>query len=449
MLALAAPLLDANPIEEPIKWIVGSIGRFLGQSVTTSTVTDPLRVLVPLGDPSTALDRNPLARIVWGGSDFNNIANSIKAIGYLLFAILLVARMLKLAATGRLRSPEHLLFDLAPKLVLGMVAIEYFDQALNLLGRLSMWGAFLLEDALLFPIHRTAANMLTAFPTQGLGGLLMPILYVLVAYLVLLVVTSRLVLLLGALISPLGIPVALYNQEGRLAGTWIRMIVSGLLVPVVAGIGTAGSLALAWLVHQITGNGPYLGSYLGALTGECGLFFTAFATTAMFKDAVKQGMAGVRGSFEGTQMGSVGGAPRDALDTAVRAAEAAALVGAMAAAPEAAPAAAGAVKRGGSRPEADTGESGPPILRLPGGAPEITAGPKVMLPAPRDPGPGSQLMLPAPSSPSRPPTDLRQRRVEGGKEIWEVEQVVHYARHLSEPAGDILDATELAQALEA
>lgn len=133
MLALAAPLaLDANPIEAPIQWILASIGNYLRQNVSASTVTNPLRLLVPLGDPGTAVAQSPLATIVQTGGDFDKIANSIKGIGYVLFAILLLARMLKMAATGQLRSPEHLLFDLAPKLVLGLVAIESFDAALNL-----------------------------------------------------------------------------------------------------------------------------------------------------------------------------------------------------------------------------------------------------------------------------------------------------------------------------
>lgn len=444
----------ANPIEDPISWILESIGSSLHQYVTGSTVSDPLRLLVPLGDPNIAVRQSPLATIVQSGGDFGKIAGSITGVGYVLFAILLLARMLKLAATGRLRSPEHLLFDLAPKLVLGMVAIEGFDQALNVLGKVSMWGAFFLEDALLSPISKTTDTFLSAFPTQGLGGLLIPILYVLVAYLVLLVVTSRLVLLLGALISPLGIPIALYNEQGGLAGTWIRMIVSGLLVPVLAGIGTAGSLAVAWLVHEIAGNGPFIGSYLGALTGECGLFFTAFATTAMFKDAVKQGLSGVRGSFEGAQMGAVARGAGDALETARRGVETAALVGMVAAAPQTAPAAAGATKRGGSDPEAGGEGAAPAVPRLPGGPGGSDAGSQMLLPAPAvETDAGSQMLLRAPSTPEPPLTDelIARRHVDGGQVIYEFErrQLLHYTTYLSEPAGDTPVARRLGAAREA
>lgn len=469
MLPPSAPLLlDPNPIEAPIAWILGSIRAYVQTLDVQGAISNPLSLLVPLKNPNTAVAQSPLARVVpgcggAGSCDFERIASSIRAVGYVLFAILLVARMLKQAASGRLRSPEHLLLDIGPKLALGILAIEFFDQALNDLSQVSMGGAFLLQDAMLFPIHLTVKHILTAFPTRGLGLVLMPMLYLLIAYLLILVVTSRLVLLLGALISPLGIPIALYDDQGRLAGTWIRMIVSGLLVPVVAGLGAAGSLALAWLVHQVAGNGPYIGSYLGALSGECGLFFTAFATTAMFKDAIKQGVSGVRGSFEGAQMGPVARAPGEALAVA----QTAALAGLAAAAPGSAGAASAVVK--GAGPESDAGGEGPAPAapRLPGGPGGAGAGSRPALPPPRDDA-GPRLLLPgqvesdagspvvvraAPSDPDLALTEevIARRHVGGGRVIHELErrQVVHYATFLSEPAGDLLVDPPLGRAQEA
>lgn len=468
MLPPAAPLvLDPNPIEAPIAWILGSIGAYLQTLDVQGAVSNPLSLLVPLKDPNTAVAQSPLARVVpgcggQGSCDFEKIASSIRAVGYVLFAILLVARMLKQAATGRLRSPEHLLLDIGPKLALGILAIEFFDQGLNDLSQVSMGGAFLLQDAMLFPVHLTVKDILTAFPTRGLGFVLMPMLYLLIAYLLLLVVTSRLVLLLGALISPLGIPIALYDDQGRLAGTWIRMLVSGLLVPVVAGLGAAGSLALAWLVHQVAGNGPYIGSYLGALTGECGLFFTAFATTAMFKDAIKQGVSGVRGSFEGAQMGPVARAPGEALAVA----QTAALVGLAAAAPGSARAASAAVKRDGLEPDAGGEGTAPAVPRLPGGPggggvgsrpalPPATddAGPRMLLPGQVDTDAGSPEIVRAASGPDLALTEevIARRHVGGGRVIHELErrQVVHYATFLSEPPGDLPVDPRLGRAQEA
>lgn len=462
MLALAAPLFLANPIEKPIDWIVGSIGNYLQGLHAGSAVDNPLALLVPLKNPQTEVAQNPLARIVPGGGDFQRIATSVKAVGYVLFAILLIGRMLKLVATGRFRSPEHVLFDLAPKLVLGVLAMQFFDEALNDVTSISMEGAFLLENALLLPIHPQVNSFVSVFPTTGLGVLLGPTLYVLVAYLLLLVITSRLVLLLGALISPLGIPIAIQSEHGKLAGTWMRMLVSGLLVPVLAGLGVAGSLAVAWLVDQITGQGPFLSSYLGALTAECGLLFTAFATTAMFKDAVKQAAAGVRGSFEGVGMGAAARAPSDALETARRGAETGALVAMMAAAPGTAPAVARAVARDRPEPDAGTEGAAPPPLPLPGGRGGTGAGSPPSLPAPKDGGAGSQRLLPAPEQPgpgSRPLLlassdpdlgikDLRPRRSEGGKVSYEVE-ALQYAHQLARPSGDISRAAELSRAVEA
>lgn len=424
------PVLGANPISAPIAWIVGSVGSYLQSLHPADVVLNPLSLLLPLGDPMRAVARNPLAKVVpscggRGTCDFQKIANSIQAVGYVLFAILLLARMLRLAATGRLRSPEHVLFDLAPRLVIGIVVMQMFDRALNDLSLLSMTGAFLLEDAVLGPIDiRNAHDILSAFPTGGAGVVLLPVLYLLVAYLVLLVVTSRLVLLLGALISPLGIPIALHNEQGRLAGTWIRMIVSGLLVPVLAGIGTAGSLALAWLVHQAAGDGQFFGSYLGAVTGECGLLFTAFATTAMFKDVVKQGVAGVRESFEAAQVGPVARAPGDMLSTVRRGAE---MAVAVAAVPAVASLVAGAARGRPDEPDPGGGGDGAPIIpRLPGGS--------------GGSGSGSHLMLPPPP-PDASGMDGRhlvRHGVDGGPVIYELErlQLVRYASYLSEPSGD-------------
>lgn len=428
MLSLA---VAANPIQAPIEWIVGSIGSYLQQNVTAATVTDPLHLLIPLGDPASAAAQNPLARIVpsrgsQGDRDFQRIAGSIQALGDVLLAVVLATRMLKLVASGRLRSPEHVLLDLAPKLVIGMVAMQGFGLALNVAGQLSMWGAFLLEDALLLPIG-LKIDMLGAFPTDGLGVVLLPALYLLVAYLVLLVITSRLVLLLGVLVSPLGIPVAICSEEGRLAATWTRMLVSGLLVPVLAGVGAAGSLALAWLVHQVAGNGPFVGSYLGAIAGECGLLFTAVTTTAMFGDAVKQGLAGVRGSFEGAPLEPVARAPRDAVDTARRAAETVAFVTMMAATPGAAAAAAGPAKAGRPDAEGGSGEPAPVVLRLPAG--------------PGGTSSDSHGGPPQPLSPNLPVLDAHPRRVEGGRVVYEVEQVLHYAIRLSQSAGDPFEDT--------
>jgi hypothetical protein len=406
-----------------------------------------------------AAAQDPLGTVVssctpGGNCDFQKIAGSIQAVGYVLFGVVLLARMLRLAATGRLRSPEHILFDLAPKLVLGVLAIQYFDRVLNDLSQLSMAGAFLVEDATLLPINvLNVDSILSAFPTDGLGVALLPALYVLVAYLLLLVVMSRLVLLLGALISPLGIPIALQNEQGRLAGTWIRMIVSSLLVPVVAGIGAAGSLALAWLVHQVAGDGPLLGSYLGAVAGECGLLFTAFATTAMFRDVVKQGAAGVRGSFEAAHLGPVAGAPGHAMQSIRRGAVTGIEVAAAAAAvPMAASLVTRASKPKPEDPESGTGTSSasPTVPRLPGGSggvagdsPPILSAPDVpRLPAwPGEAGSSSQPVSPGPPSPDRPPIAEAyspRRRVDGGQVIYELErrQLVRYATRLAEPALD-------------
>jgi hypothetical protein len=460
-----ALVLDANPIESPIAWIVGSIGSYVGSLHPREAVLNPLGLLLPLQDPMTAVARDPLARIVPSGGDFQKIAGSIQAVGYVLLAILLVARMLRLAATGHLRSPEHVLLDLVPKLVLGVLAIQYFDRVLNDLGRLSMAGAFLLEDALLGPINiRNAHDILSAFPTDGFGVVLLPVLYLLVAYLLLLVVTSRLVLVLGALISPLGIPIALQNAEGRLAGSWIRMLVSGLLVPVVAGIGTAGSLALAWLVHQVAGNGPFFGSDLGAVAGECGLFFTAFATTAMFKDAVRQGMAGVRGSFEATPIGPVAGAPSEALDHIRRGAGVATGVAMTAAGiPMGVALAARAASSNPNHPESDSGGgAAPPVPPLPGGPGGTGGGAQTMPPAPSVPrlpgrsggaGVSSQLMLPEPPTPGAPntaETPYERHRLGGGQVIHEFErrQQVRYATYLSEPVDDADREPEPGRAVE-
>jgi hypothetical protein len=449
MLELAGstpPILDANPIEAPVAWIVASIGSYLQSLDPGAAVVNPLHLLLPLDNPTTAVAENPLARIVptCGGSgstcDFQRIADSVQTVGYMLFAILLLTRMLRLAATGQLRSPEHVLFDLVPKLVIGIVAMQMFDRALNDLSQLSMTGAFLLEDAMLGPIDvRDAHDILSAFPTGGFGVALLPVLYLLVAYLLLLVVTSRLVLLLGALVSPLGIPIALQNEQGRLAATWIRMIVSGLLVPVLAGIGTAGSLALAWLVHRVAGDGPFFGSYLGAVAGECGLAFTAFATTAMFRDVVKQGMAGVRGSFEAAQMGPVATAPGQLVSTARRGTEAAAGVAvAAAAAPAAAALAAGAAKGNPNDPEpGGDGLDTPVPPRLPGGS--------------GGSGAGSQMLLPQPPGAEAPAADGAYplyRRIDGGRVIYEFERLhlVRYATYLSESTGDADVEPELGRA---
>lgn len=429
------PVLDANPIEAPVAWMVASIGSYVQSLDPGAAVLNPLRLLVPLEDPMTAAAQNPLARIVpacapGGTCDFQRIANSIQAVGYVLLAILLLARMLRLAATGQLRSPEHVLIDLVPKLLIGIVVMQTFDRALNDLSQISMAGAFLLEDAMLSPINiRDAHDILSAFPTDGFGVVLLPVLYLLVSYLLLLVVTSRLVLLLGALIAPLGIPIALNNEQGRLAGTWMRMIVSGLLVPVLAGIGTSGSLALAWLVHQVAGDGPFFGSYLGAVAGECGLLFTAFATTAMFKDVVKQGVAGMRGSLETAQVGPAARAPGEVVSIARRGAEIAAGVAvAAAAAPAVASVAARAAKGKPDDPETGGGSQAAPMVpRLPGGS--------------GGSGAGSQLLLPAPPDPDGLATDeayLAPRRIDGGRIIYEFERrhLVRYAIYLSEAAGD-------------
>ncbi|MBO0701365.1 MAG: hypothetical protein J2P38_00410 [Candidatus Dormibacteraeota bacterium] len=467
-LAGTTPLvLDANPISAPIEWIVGSIGTYLQGLDPGRAVLDPLRLLVPLGGhPVAAAAHSPLAAVTpsCGTCGFGKIASSIRGIGYVLLAFLLLARMLKLAATGQLRSPEHVLFDLVPKLMFGTLLIQYFDRVVNDLGRMSMAGAFLLEDALLGPIGAGLKGVLSAFPTDGLGLVLLPILYVLILYLLLLVVTSRLVLLLGALISPLGIPIALNNGQGRLAGSWVRMIVSSLLVPVLAGIGTAGSLALAWLVHQVTGNGPVLGSYLGALTGETGLMFTAFVTTAMFKDVVKQGVAGMRGSLEATHMGAVTGSADELLSRTRQGAGMA--VGAGFAATGAGMVGAGVMAKAArkgrdSRSDGPDPEPAPEVPRLPGapdagsltgprGAPALPGGrgetgrSQPRLPAPphlallpgrrEETDPDSQLMLP---EPPRPVTE--RRHIDGGQIIYAreiaVREVVHYAVSLSEPAG--------------
>ncbi|MGH7919413.1 MAG: hypothetical protein ACREQM_05640, partial [Candidatus Dormibacteraceae bacterium] len=319
ILGTAPLVLDANPISSPVAWLVGAAGKYIGSLHILRYVLDPMQLLIPIDhphDPMAALGADPLGRVVpscggRSGCNFQSIATSVKGIGYVLFAIVLLARMLKLAAQGQFRSPEHILFDLVPRLLLGLLAIQFVDRLLNDAGELSMAGGFLLEDAMLLPIRiENATDLLSAFHAGGgLGVITLPVLYLLVAYLLLLVVTSRLALLLGALVAPLAIPLAIYSGSGRLAGIWTRMVVSSLLIPVVTGVGMAGSMALAWLVDRVTGQIPFFGSYLGGVTGECGLLFTAIAATLLFKDAVKQGMSATRGSFESAHLGQVAGAP--------------------------------------------------------------------------------------------------------------------------------------------
>jgi hypothetical protein len=319
--------LDApNPIDNPFGWLAEGFARavFFGRApdqvaravldalfpaITQAPVT---RGVSPVYD--SALGK--LAPDCGGRPDgcaFVAAWQGLLPIGYLFLGLALLLRVLRIAPQAGSRGASHVLLDVLPRVVVGGLAIPVSMHVLSDLGVLSLALANILCHVILgsfdIPDGVALAEMV------GGGMALAPFLIAgLLVYVGLLVVLSRLALIVVTIAAPLAIPAALYRGEARLATTWVRMLGSGLAVPVVAAVGLAATLGAGVGLQKLSWQAPWIGQLLPSAVAIAGLVLVAIVTTAFFKDAVRQGMHGVKGSFEAVHLGTVARAPGEIRD---------------------------------------------------------------------------------------------------------------------------------------
>ncbi|MFZ0218065.1 MAG: hypothetical protein WAM30_19195 [Candidatus Dormiibacterota bacterium] len=316
-ISMALPL-DWNPITSPWNWLASTFSQYLSGLFTKDSAGQMLGGLVPVGkgiDPLTAAAANPVVQVTnkcgFGGAasaacSYHGLAANLDKIGFALLAVVLLARLFRLAAQGQLQTPVQVLLDLAPRGIVGITAMCFGGQVLALAVQFAMATCITIAEVFLQAASLTSPTSIVAVVgTVDSAVLILPTLVLVLQYLSFLLMVAQWTLILGSMLAPLWIPLLVYAGDARLAMLWLRLTISCLLVPVVCTIGVASAFALMSFLNQM----PGLGTLSGAFGGDVALIAVAIVVTAIIRDAFHQGKSAVKGSFHAVHLGAIAEAP--------------------------------------------------------------------------------------------------------------------------------------------
>lgn len=308
--------LDANPITQPVQWLVNGVAAYFHQlqpgSAFAHLAISLAPRLTPGAEPWKVAGRSPslaLAQCQKRGSPgcaIQTIRGDLGQIGVVVLAVVLLARLARLGARGEFRSPQHVVFDLFPRTVGGLFAMWAAGPILTGAIKLAALAALVL-DTLILSVALGSGPLSVA----RLGGtadtlILVAIpLYLTVGFLFTLIEVAVVGLLLLGMMAPILIPLALYGEQARIGAAWFRAVGSCLLILVVGPVGVAASIALVLLFNTV----PVFGIVSGALIGEAGLLATAVASFVLAKSAFSQTRDSFRLTLEAVHLGALGDLP--------------------------------------------------------------------------------------------------------------------------------------------
>lgn len=213
------------------------------------------------------------SRCTGGGGGGNctsfSIWSALQTTGYLVLAMALMFRMLRIMADGRPAAAKVLLFDIIVRAALGVAAINLSFIVLSMLMASSIRVGGALFDTVMSVTTNSAGG--EAGLRQALAGIISPvnlppiplILETLVLlYLAGLILASRVAIIFAIAVAPLVLPLYAFNSQNSMLVWWLRLVAQGLLVPIVMGPLFAIALVLIQGVNGVGGGAmaPLIGT---------------------------------------------------------------------------------------------------------------------------------------------------------------------------------------------
>lgn len=314
----------ANPMTLPFNWMQDSFTAYLQTLQPRSSFAALVAGMVPavpskngldvsaLGDRVSSTPVVRMAQVCGAGADGQScalhwVAQPLLMIGWVLLAVVLLARLARLAARGELRSPQHLVLDLGWRIAAGFTAMELASPVIEEAIRLVTTAALLLCSLFFSVVVRFEGTYLLPALLQSLDSLvwMWAVLYLTAGSLFILMAVTTIGLTLLSLLAPVLIPLALYGDHGKVTTAWFRALTTCLAILFVAPVGVALSLTIMVLFNNL----PLVGVMSGAMAGEAGLVATSLACFVLAKQAFAQTRDGFRVTMEGVHLDGVGALP--------------------------------------------------------------------------------------------------------------------------------------------
>jgi hypothetical protein len=284
LLAAHAPLLDdpLQVISDPVGWIQSWLWpAIFGKD--TAAQQNWVGTLFSDAFHFTGLEAPPSCSASGGGSCTTfSIWTALQATGYLVLAMSLMLRMLRnMVDPSKRPVAKWLVFDVIVRGAFSVLAINVSYAVLSTL----MHSSIVIGNALFDTIMSvtTAQFAGQAGMAAGVAAIMSPanlpiplILETLaVLYLTMLILASRVAIIFAIAIAPLVIPVYAYSGQGWLILWWGRLLVQGLMVPVVMGALFAIALVVIQAVNSV--NAGMITPLLGTVTAVVSLWFVGHA----------------------------------------------------------------------------------------------------------------------------------------------------------------------------
>ncbi len=285
-----APFLD-DPLQivhDPTVWVAG----WLGKAVAGNQAVDHpgwLSDMFANAFTYTGFDA-PVSCTGGGGScTYYAIWHDLQASGYVVLGMALLFRLFKVVTDQRRQTglPQFLVTDVLIRGSLAAFAINvsYIALAQLMHGSISIGGA-LFEDIMSIGwanfagpdgMHRATAALFSNVPP-------IPVLFeaVVVLYLTILVVASRVAMIFAISVAPLLIPIYAYSGQSSLVVWWLRLVGQGLLVPIVLGALFAVAMTVI-LTTQTSTAASSIGPLLSPLTAVASLWFVGHSVQHLLK----------------------------------------------------------------------------------------------------------------------------------------------------------------------
>jgi hypothetical protein len=280
LVAAHAPYLD-DPLQivhDPTAWIAS----WLGKAVAGNQAVDHPGWLGDLfSNAFSYTGFEAPANCTGGGGSCTYFAiwRDLQASGYVVLGMALLFRLLKVVMDQRRRTglAQFLVTDVLIRGSLAAFAINVSYAALTQLmhGSIAI-GSALFEDIMSIGfanfsgpngMHQASIALFSNVPP-------IPLLFeaVVVLYLTILVIGSRVAMLFAIAVAPLLIPIYAYSGQSSLAVWWLRIVGQGVLVPIVLGTLFAVAMSVI-LVTDASTAASSIGPLLGPVTAVASLWF--------------------------------------------------------------------------------------------------------------------------------------------------------------------------------
>jgi hypothetical protein len=237
----------------------------------------------------TGLDASQCTGPGGGACSSFSIWSALQTTGYLVLAMALMLRLVKMVVTPawREQGTKWWLYSVILRAAVGVAAINVSYALLALL----MHSSIVVGGAVFQTVMSVATNNAggEAGLHNAIAGILSPanlpiplILETLaLLYLVVLLLVSRVAIIFAIAIAPLVIPIWAYGEDSSLFVWWLKLVGQGLLVPIVIG----ALFPIALIVIQAVNSVPdgSIALLLGTVTSVVSMWFIGHTITHLLK----------------------------------------------------------------------------------------------------------------------------------------------------------------------